>query len=145
MGKTVLHDCLYFRVLSRYATARPSLFGSQQGQKHVERHLHTVDKDQTVLGADELKVDGMHQRPDLPRTLASSEQVVLNFVLNHIERITIGQTQISEEDRHEDRAPEQLVNSNLQCNMLGLGSWDLAVEPVVEVMSRRSMVDETKD
>ena len=41
--------------------------------------------------------------------------------------------------------PEDLVNSNLQGNILSFSSGDLGVKPVVEVVSRGSVVDETKE
>jgi hypothetical protein len=40
--------------------------------------------------------------------------------------------------------PDQLVKGNLHKDLLGFSSWDLLVEPVVEVVSRGSMVQESE-
>lgn len=56
-----------------------SLFRSNQTQKHIERHLHGIQKQQTVLVANKLEIDGMHNGPDLPGPLTGREQVILNF------------------------------------------------------------------
>jgi len=42
------------------------LLGSNDRKEHVEGDLHTVDKDKTVLGGNEFKVDSVDERPDLP-------------------------------------------------------------------------------
>ncbi len=98
-----------------------------------------------MLGADKLEVDGVYQRPDLPGTLAGRQQVVLDLVTDNVEGVAVDQTQIGEKDAHKDGAPEQLVNGNLEGHMLGLGTGNLVVEPVVKVVSGRSVVNETKD
>lgn len=98
-----------------------------------------------MLGGDKLKVDRVHNGPDLPGTLDGSEEIALDLVANGGERVAVDETQVSKEDRHEDRAPEELVNGDLERNVLGLRSFDLLVEPVVKVVSRRAVVDETKD
>jgi hypothetical protein len=120
------------------------LFGSNQGEEHVESNLDSVDKDKTMLGGDELEVDGVNNRPDLPRSLASREEVVLDLVTNDSEGISVDKSKVGEEDSHEDRAPEDLVDSDLEGDILGSGSGDLVVKPVVEVVTRRSVVKETK-
>ena len=40
--------------------------------------------------------------------------------------------------------PDNLIKSNLSGNLLGLGSLDFLVEPVVEVVSRRSVIQESE-
>lgn len=40
--------------------------------------------------------------------------------------------------------PNELIKSNLHGNVLGFSSFDLPVKPVVEVVSRGSMVEETE-
>ena len=121
------------------------LLGSNERQEHVEGHLYRVDKDQTVLGRDELEVDSVHNGPDLPRSLHSGEEIVLDLIDNSGDGVSVDQTQVSEEDTHEHGAPEELINSDLESHVLGFGSRNLGVQPVVEVVSRGSMVDETKD
>jgi hypothetical protein len=130
--------------------------------------LDSVDKDKTMLGRDELEVDGMDNGPDLPRSLASTEKVVLDLASDDGHRVAIDQTKVGEEDSHEDGAlkkegkpceileisdevthivlgdpnlpPDQLVKANLHDDGLSLISRDLLVEPVVEVVSRGSVV-----
>ena len=48
-----------------------NLLGSDQGKEHVEGDLDTIDENETVLGGDELKVDRVDDRPDLPGSLTS--------------------------------------------------------------------------
>jgi len=88
-----------------------------------------------VLRRDELEIDGVDNRPDLPRSLASREEVILDLVANRRERITIAKSKVGKEDSHENGAPEDLINSNLKGNIFGASSLDLAIEPVVEVVS----------
>jgi hypothetical protein len=66
--------------------------------------LNTVDEHETVLGGDELEVDGMHNRPDLPRSLASAEKIILDLVSNGAERVSSAQAEVGEKDSHENRA-----------------------------------------
>ena len=56
------------------------LLGSDERKEHVESNLDSVDEDETVLGRDELEVNGVHNRPDLPGSLACVEEVVLELV-----------------------------------------------------------------
>ena len=86
----------------------------------------------------------MDNRPDLPRSLACGEEVILDFVANGGGGVTIHKSKVGEKDSHENRAPKDLINSNLESNIGGTSSLDLAVEPVVEIVTRRSMVEETK-
>ena len=149
--------------------------GSNEGKEHVEGNLHTVDEDKTVLGGDELEVDSVDNGPDLPWSLAGTEKVVLDFASDSGQWVTVDQSEVEEEDTHEDGAerevskggsigeictlsphrtkhtesqyvpPHSLINGNLEGDMLGFSSGNLAVEPVVEVVSRRSVVDETEE
>lgn len=98
-----------------------------------------------MLGGDELEVDGVNNGPYFPRSLAGCEEITLDLVDDGREGIAVDQSQVSEEDSHENRAPDKLINSNLQGNMLGFFSLDLLVKPVVEKVARRTMVNETKD
>lgn len=119
--------------------------GSDEGKEHVECNLDTVDEDQTVFVRDELEVDSMHNWPDLPGSLAGAEKVGLDLGSNGGERISVHQAKIGEEDTHENGAPQDLVNSNLESNILAVSSGNLLVKPVVEIVTRRTVVDETKD
>lgn len=98
-----------------------------------------------MFGRDKLEVDGVNDRPYFPRSLASREKVAFHFVNDGRYGISIDQTKISKEDRHENRAPDELINTNLQSNMLSFFSLDLLVKPVVEKVTRRTVVDETED
>jgi hypothetical protein len=80
-----------------------------------------------VTSTDELEVKGMHNRPDLPTSLACREQVVLNLVGNGAKRVTIDKAKVREEDSHENGAPKDLVNRDLASNVLGRLSWNLLV------------------
>jgi len=120
------------------------LLGSDEGKEHVKGHLDRVDKDQTVLGGDELEVDCVHNGPDLPRTLAGREQIVLDFVDNDADAVSVAESQIGEKDSHENGAPNELVKGDLGGHVLGVRSFDLFVEPVVKVVSRGAVVQETK-
>jgi hypothetical protein len=66
--------------------------------------LDSVDKDKTMLGGDELEVDGMDNGPDLPRSLASTEKVVLDLADDDGHRVAVHQTKVGEEDGHKDGA-----------------------------------------
>lgn len=121
------------------------LLGSNERQENVEGDLDRVEEKKTVLVGDELEVHGVHDGPDLPRSLASREKVGLDLGSNGTEGVSVDQSQISEEDRHEDGAPTDLVDSNLEGNVLGFLSADLIVKPVVEVVTRGTVVDETKE
>jgi hypothetical protein len=98
-----------------------------------------------MLGGDELEVDSVHNGPHLPGSLTGGEKVTLDFVANGGKGITIDQTKVGEKDSHENGAPEKLVNGHLCKDSRGICTLNLAVEPVVKVVSRRSVVDETKD
>jgi hypothetical protein len=82
------------------------LLASNNGKEHVKGDLDRIDKDQTMLGGDELEVDGMDDRPNLPRSLAGRQQVTLNLLANSTKRVAIDQTQVGEKDGHENGAPE---------------------------------------
>ena len=121
------------------------LLASNDREEHVESDLHSVDKDEAVLGGDELEVDGVNNGPYFPRSLASCEEIALDLVDDGGEGIAVHQTQVSEEDGHENRAPDELVDTNLQCDMVGFLSFNLLIEPVVEEVTRGTVVNETKD
>jgi hypothetical protein len=98
-----------------------------------------------MLGGDELEVNSVHNGPHLPGSLTGGEKVALDFVADCGKGITIDQTKVGEKDSHENGTPENLVNGHLGKDSLGIRTLNLAVEPVVKVVSRRSVVDETKD
>jgi hypothetical protein len=106
--------------------------------------LDTVDKDKTVLRGDELEVDSVDNWPDFPGPLASSKQVVLDLVSDGCHGVSINQTQVCEENSHENWAPKDLIDGNLHKDVLSVGSRNLAVQPIVEVMARWSVVEKTE-
>lgn len=120
------------------------LLGSDDGEEHVEGDLDSIDEDKAVLRGDELEVDSVDNGPDLPGSLAGGEQVALELVANDCERIAVDEAEVGEEDGHEEGAPEDLIDTNLAEDSLGIGSLDLGVEPVVEVVARGSVVEETE-
>lgn len=97
-----------------------------------------------MLAGDESEVDRMDNGPDLPRSLACRKQVVLDLFANGGKGVTVDQTKVGEEDGHENGAPDDLIKGDLHENRLSIGSFDFAVQPVVEVVSRGSVVQETK-
>lgn len=117
---------------------------SNDGKEHVEGNLDAVEEQQSVLVGDKLEVDGVDKWPNLPGSLAGSKKIGLELESNGGEGVTIAQSKVGEEDSHEDGAPADLINSNFQCNGFSILSWDLGVEPVVEVVTRRTVVKETK-
>ena len=106
--------------------------------------MDSVEEEQSVLVGDVLEVDKVDKRPDLPRSLASSEEIVLDLGSDGSEGVTVDKSKVGEEDGHEDWAPGDLVDGDLGSNRLSVLSRDLAVEPVVEVVSRRSVVEKTE-
>ncbi len=86
----------------------------------------------------------MHNWPHLPGSLAGGEQVILNLVTNGGEGISVDKSEVGEENTHKDRAPEELVYGNLREDVDGSSPGDYVVEPVVEVVSRRAVVDKSK-
>ncbi len=106
--------------------------------------MDTVDEEQPVLAGNELEVDSVDEGPDLPRTLARREEVILDLCSDNTERVTVNKSKVGEKDGHEDGAPQNLVDCDLHGNGLCVGSGDLGVEPVVEIVTRWPMVKETK-
>lgn len=120
------------------------LFGSKDREEHVEGNLDAIDKDKAVLGGDELEVDGVHNRPHLPRSLTGREKIVLELCSDLRKRISVDQAKVGEEDSHENGAPDELIDGNLGEYGLGIGSLNLAVQPIIKVVSRRPMVEKAK-
>jgi len=97
-----------------------------------------------VLGRNEFEVHCVNNWPDLPRSLYGSEKIRLDFVSNNREAISCNETEVCEENDHEKWAPDNLVNAYFGKNGLGASSFDLGVEPVVEVVSWWSVVQESE-
>jgi hypothetical protein len=57
-----------------------------------------------MLGGDEFEVDGVNNRPNLPRSLAGRKKIILDFASNGGKGVAVDQTEVSEEDGHEDGA-----------------------------------------
>lgn len=106
--------------------------------------MDTVDENESVLGGDELEVHSMDQRPNLPGPLAGCKQVILDLASDSRERISVDKSKVCEEDSHENGAPDNLIKSDLHTNRLSISAFNLLVEPVVEVVSRGSVVKETE-
>ena len=126
------------------STSLSHLFCTNQREEHVEGNLNSIDEDKTVLRGNEFEVDGVNNWPHLPRSLARREKIILNLGTNGSRGVTINQSKICEEDCHENRAPEDLVDSNLEGNVSSTSPLDLSIKPVVEKVSRGSMVEETE-
>lgn len=120
------------------------LLTSNEREEHVEGNLDTIDEHESVLRGDELEVNSVDEGPDPPGSLAGREEVVLDLVSDSSERISIDQSQVGEENGHEDWTPYHLVKGNLHGYSLSFGSLDKVVEPVVEVVPGGSVVQETK-
>ena len=87
----------------------------------------------------------MHNWPHFPRSLTGGEQVILDLVTNGGEGISVDKSEVGEENTHEDGAPEELIDGNLREDGDGISSGDFIVEPVVEVVSRGAVVDESEE
>ena len=87
----------------------------------------------------------MNHGPYFPRSLAGGEQVILDLVTNGGEGISVDKSEVGEENTHEDGAPEKLIDGNLSENRDGISSGDFFIKPVVEVMSRGAVVDESEE
>lgn len=103
-----------------------------------------IDIRDAPLVGNELKVDEVNCGPHFPRSLAGGQEVVLDLVSNSSERISIDEAEVGEENAHEDWAPEELINGNLSEDGNGICSGDLFIKPVVEVVSRRPVVNESE-
>jgi hypothetical protein len=106
--------------------------------------LDRVEEEQSVLVGDKFEVDCMNNGPDLPGSLAGGKKVCFDLVSNDGERVAVAQSKVGEEDGHKDWTPEDLVKSNLEGDRFCVRSRNLGVKPVVEVVSRRTMVEKTK-
>ena len=107
--------------------------------------MNSIDVWNTPLVRNKLEVDEVNNWPHLPRSLAGSQKVVLDLVSNGRQRISIDKTKIGEKHTHKDRAPEQLIDCDLGEDRGGICSRDLLIEPIVEVVSRGSVVDEAEE
>ena len=83
--------------------------------------------------------------PNLPWSLTGSEKISLNLITNSSQWISIHKTKVGEEYTHEDRAPEELINSNLWEDGDCVSSRDFVIKPVVEVVTRWAVVDKSKE
>jgi hypothetical protein len=120
------------------------LFGSNEGEEHVESNLDSVEEEQSVLVGDELEVDEVNNGPDLPRSFAGREEIGLDLCSNSSEGVTGDESEVGEENGHENRAPQSLVDENLFRDRSTILSGDLAVKPVVEVVTGGAVVEQTK-
>ena len=121
-----------------------NLFASNEREEHVESNLDSVEEEQSVLVGDELEVDKVNNRPDLPRSLASCEEIVFDLASNSSEGVTVDEAKVGEENRHENWAPKDLVNENLFGDRSSILSGDLVIKKVVEVVTGRSVVEKTE-
>jgi len=87
----------------------------------------------------------VNNRPDLPGTHTRAQQVVLDLVDDDGNAIAVHDAQIREEYCHEDGTPDKLVEEELLNDGDGFLALDPFVEPVVEEMSRRTVVRETEE
>ena len=69
----------------------------------------------------------------------------MDLLPNNRERVPVDQAKVGEEDRHEDRTPEELVDGNFREDGDGIRAWNLLVEPIVEVVTRWTVVDEAEE
>jgi len=121
-----------------------NLFASNEREEHVESNLDSVEEEQSVLVGDELKVDKVNNGPDFPRSLACRKEIVLDLGSNSSEGVTVDESKVGKENGHENWAPHGLVNDNLFRDRSSILSGDLVIEPVVEVVTGRSMIEKTE-
>ena len=107
--------------------------------------MDSVDVWDSPLIAYELEVDQVNNWPHLPRSLTGREKIILDLLPNDRERVPVDQAKIGEEDRHEDRTPEELVDGHFREDGDGIRAWNLLVEPIVEVVTRWTVVDEAEE
>eukprot|EP00532_Pseudo-nitzschia_australis_P015927 CAMPEP_0168254410 /NCGR_PEP_ID=MMETSP0141_2-20121125/4727_1 /TAXON_ID=44445 /ORGANISM="Pseudo-nitzschia australis, Strain 10249 10 AB" /LENGTH=162 /DNA_ID=CAMNT_0008190883 /DNA_START=185 /DNA_END=674 /DNA_ORIENTATION=- len=117
----------------------------QGGKEHVESNLDGVEEQQSMLARDELEVDKVNGGPDFPRSLASRKKIGLDLGSNGCGRVSVDKSEVGEEDGHEKRTPHGLVDKDLFGNRSSVLSGDLGIEPVVEVVTGRSVVEKTED
>mmetsp|Transcript_17346 Transcript_17346/g.38011 ORF Transcript_17346/g.38011 Transcript_17346/m.38011 type:complete len:233 (+) Transcript_17346:348-1046(+) len=98
-----------------------------------------------MLARDELEVDKVNGGPDFPRSLASRKKIGLDLGSNGCGRVSVDKSEVGEEDGHEKRTPHGLVDKDLFGNRSSVLSGDLGIEPVVEVVTGRSVVEKTED
>lgn len=99
----------------------------------------------TPLVANKLEVDKVDHWPHLPGSLAGSQKIILDLASDGRQGISIDKAEVCEEDAHEDRAPEELINGNLGKYWDGIRAWNLTIKPIVKVVSRWAVVDESKE
>mmetsp|Transcript_32928 Transcript_32928/g.72238 ORF Transcript_32928/g.72238 Transcript_32928/m.72238 type:complete len:89 (+) Transcript_32928:497-763(+) len=87
----------------------------------------------------------MDEGPDLPATLTGAEEVVLDLGTDGTETVSVDEAEVGEEDGHEDGTPNELIDGDLGEDGAAVGAGDLVIEPVVEVVAGRSVVEETED
>ena len=134
----------YFQ--QRHGIAATNLLpGTEDTEEHVEGDLDAVDEDEAMLVGNELEIDGVDKRPDFPASLACRKEITANLGGDGGDTVAVDEAKVGEEDGHEDGAPEDLVDGDLGEDGLGVGSLDLGIEPVVEVVARGSVVDKAKD
>lgn len=80
----------------------------------------------------------------LPAGLDTNPCIVLNFVLNVVNGLTLRGTEISEESHSEDRSPQYLIDGDLSSDLDRRGSDKQTVEETIEVMSSRAMNQEAE-
>ena len=120
------------------------LFGSNEGEEHVESNLDSIEEEQSVLVGDELEVDEVNKGPDFPRSLASRKKIGLDLGADGREGVSADEAKVREENRHENWAPKGLVDKDLFGDRSSILSGDLFVKPVVEVVAGRSVVEKTE-
>lgn len=97
-----------------------------------------------MLGGDELEIHSVDNGPHLPGSLACAKEVVLDLVANGREGVSVDKSEVGKVDNHEQRAPKDLINGNLESNLGGLRSFNLGVKPVVKEVSGGSVVEQSK-
>lgn len=90
-----------------------------------------------MLGGDELEVDSVDNRPDLPGSLASAEEIVLDLVSNGSQRVSIHQSKVGKENTHEDGAVFKEENEAKLCEIVSIMSCHSFVRPKQSSLSFR--------
>ena len=88
-----------------------------------------------MLCGNESEVNSVDNGPDFPGSLDCGEKIVLNLGSDGSGTITGNKSEVSEEDCHEEWAPNDLINGNLCGNRFSVGSRNLGVKPVVKVVT----------
>lgn len=114
-------------------------FVAEERQKDIVTNLDCVNVQQTLVGWNKGKIDGMGWYPDRPTSHDSRLEVGLELIGVLFPGLALHQTEVTKEHASKDGVPDGLINGNLGGNRQWSGSWKLAIEETVKVVTGRSV------